>query len=143
MPFAYWATSTSTGIASIASSPKHTAARAARLLLDIRTAGGRGADRAPDHAGDRDQREHVRQRLEERPPLVAVRRRQPVGERTREAEEQRRTPGREWTPLAEDERSQADEAGTRGHLLVEGVHEADREVGAAHCSDCAGGDDSD
>src|SRR2546423_4036738 len=135
MPFAYWATSTSTGIASTASSPKNTAALPARLLLDIRTAGSRRADRAADHAGDRDQREQVRQRLEERAPLIAVRRRQPVGERARESEQQRRAPRRERAPLAEDERGEADEAGARGHLLVEGVHEADREIGAAHRSD--------
>src|SRR2546430_15688993 len=127
MPFAYWATSTSTGIASTASSPKNTAARPARLLLDIRTAGSRGADRAPDHAGDRDQREQVRQRLEQRAPLIAVRRRQPVRERAPESEEQRRAPRREPAPPADDARGQADEIRARGHLLGSGRLEADVE----------------
>src|SRR5207245_2046527 len=60
------ATAMAAGIASTASVPKMIAAMRAGLLLDIRTAvGGRG-HRPPDHAGDRDERENVREGLEER-----------------------------------------------------------------------------
>src|SRR4051794_27922073 len=131
------------GITSTASRPKTPATRPAPLLLDIWAAGGRRADGAADDAGDRDQRQDVRQGLEERPPLVAVRGREPVGERAREAEEERRHVRREWPPLAEDECSEADEPGAGRHVLVERVHEAEREVRAAHRRDRAGSDDRD
>src|SRR5256885_2203356 len=110
-PCSSCAATTPAGFASTASAPKNPAARAAGLLLDIRPSGGGRPDRAPDHAGDGDERQDVRERLEERAPLVAVRGRQPVGERAREAEEQRGAPRVERLPLAEDERGEADEAG--------------------------------
>src|SRR5689334_2126865 len=97
------AATTAAGIASTASRPANEPTRAVVLLLDIRPACSRRADRAADHSSDRDQRQRVGQRLEERAPLVPVGVRQPVGERAREAEEQRGAVGRERTPLAEDE----------------------------------------
>src|SRR3954453_18468438 len=127
-PFRYCERAMATGIASTANSPKKTATRAApRLLLDIRSAGGGRPDRAPDHAGDGDQRQQVRQCLEERAPLVAVGGRQAVGERAREPEEQGGRVRREGPPFAEHERGEPDEAGACRHVLVERVHEAHRE----------------
>src|SRR5689334_3051222 len=131
-PEMYRDATTPAGIASTPSAPKKTATRAAALLLLIRPPCGSRTDRPADHAGDRDQRQHVRQCREERPPLVAVGVGQPVGERAREPEEERCAPRRERPPLAEDERGEADEALPVRHALVERVHEAERDVCAAH-----------
>src|SRR5436305_11585521 len=82
------AATTPTGIARTASAPSTTAARAAPLLLLIRPARGRRPDRAADHPGHRDDRQYIRQGVEQCAPLVAVRVRQAVRQRAREAEEQ-------------------------------------------------------
>src|SRR6266536_5019724 len=121
------ATSTAAGIVSTPARPKtiESQARALLLLVGPSTRGGR--NRAADHSGDRDQREDVRQRLEERPRRLAVRRRKlDEGERACEAEQQRRSERTEWTPVAEDHRGEGDEAAAAGHRLrsdlVEGMH---------------------
>ena len=91
--------------------------------------------RAPDDAGDRDQRQCVREPLEQRPPLRAVGR-QPVGDRAREAEEHRGAPraeGRQFPKMSAARPIKPAD----GHLLAEGVDEADREVRAAERGDHA------
>src|SRR5207248_9628025 len=49
--------------------------------------------------------------------------------------------GAERSPLAEDQRRERDEAAPGGHVLREGVHEADREEDAAHRGEGSGSDD--
>src|SRR4051794_29268033 len=84
-----------TGPTARASTPTTTEDRANQferrraLLLSIRATDGCGRDRAADEAGHGDQREDVRKGLEERGRRAGVLR-QPVGERRREAEQQRR-----------------------------------------------------
>src|SRR3954454_17493418 len=134
------AAATPAGIARTASAPRATAARAAPLLLLIRPARGRRPDRAADHPGHRDDRQHIRQGVEQCAPLVAVGVRQAVGQRAREAEEQRGAPGRERPPLPEHEGGQPDEAGAARHVLIERVDEPERQVRAAHRRDRAGCD---
>src|SRR5919201_915166 len=132
------ASATAAGSAATASRPARKAPGAAGLLLLVGTANGGGRDRAADDAGDGDQREDVRERVEERAVDVAVVLAQALGERGREAEEERGPKGAEGSPLAEDERGQRDEPAPGGHVLVEGVDEADREVGAAQGGEDAG-----
>src|SRR5581483_7027521 len=142
-PARNWAAATPAGMARTASTPKRIATRAARLLPLIRPARCRRSDGTSDHSRDRDQRQQVRERLEQRPPLLPVGRGQPDRERAREPEEERRAEGRERPPLAEDERGKADEAVPLRHVLVERVVEARREVRAAERGDRAGRDDGD
>src|SRR5262245_64111515 len=101
------------------------------LLLDVWTASGCGAPRAPDHAHEGDEREDVRQGLEEvgggevgREERRAL---EPEGERAREAEEEARAEGAERPPVPEDDGRQGDVAPARGHVLVEGVAEPEGE----------------
>ena len=102
-----------------------------RLLLDVGLAVGFRRNRAADDARDRDQGQHVGKRLEERGGRARVDG-QPVGERGREAEEERRAPGAERPPVAEDHRRERDEAAALRHVLGEAAAEvADREEGAA------------
>src|SRR5262245_24404245 len=80
-----------TGTAATEARPKTTAPQArtfAFLLLRVGTSIRGGRDRAADHAGDRNQRQHVRERLEQRRRAVRVRGK-PVRERRREAEQER------------------------------------------------------
>src|ERR687887_1065558 len=133
-----WASATAAGSAATASRPAASAPGAAGLLLLVGTANGGGRDRAADDAGDGDQRHDVRKGVEERAVDVAVVLAEALGERRREAEEERGAEGAEGAPLAEDERGEGDVAAAGGHVLVEGVDEADREVGAAERGEHAG-----
>src|SRR5437660_12902567 len=106
-----------TGTEATASTPATSAAtarglraRGRLLLLRVRASNRGGGNRAADHSGDRDQRQHVRQGLEERSGRLAVGVRQPQGERAREAEQQRRAEGAERAPVSEDQRGERDEA---------------------------------
>src|ERR1041385_155752 len=90
------------------------------LLLLIRASNGCGRDRTADHACHGDQREDVRQRLEERRRVVGARRKA-VRKRGRETEEQRGAEGPERPPVAEDHCGQCDEAAAGGDVLVERV----------------------
>src|SRR5205823_5040754 len=135
------AAATPAGIAATAKAPTTTPARAA-LLLDIRAAVGGGRRRAADHAGDGDQRQHVREDVEER----RRRRRvdlQPEGDGAREAEEQRRGERARGPPVAEDHRRQRDKAPAVGHVVDERpTSEAVREVDTAERREDAGNDDA-
>ena len=101
-----------------------------------------GRDRAADDTGDRDEREHVRQRVEEERRGAALRevRWKAVAERAREPEQKARSERPERPPVAEDERGEGDEAAAAGDVLVEEVHVSDREVRAAERGEGAGGD---
>src|SRR3954447_1889630 len=110
------------------SSPRKDPTQAAALLLLVRTANRCGPDRAADHTGHRDHGQDVRERVEQRAGGGAVSVREPLGERAREAEQERRRRRSERPPLAEDQRGERDEAPADGHVLVEGADEADREV---------------
>src|SRR3954452_13384285 len=121
------------GTAATEARPRRTAPHArqfAFLLLRVGTSIRRRWNRSSDHSGDGDQREHVWECLEQR----RGRRRvdgQTVSERRREAEEERRIEGAERTPVAEDHRSEGDEAASRRHVVVErAAAEADREIRA-------------
>ena len=95
---------------------------------------GRPARRPLLRAGRHgDQRQHVRQRLEQR-RRRGREHRQPLRERGREAEQQRRHQRAARAPAPEDQRRQRDEALADGHVLRERVHEADREVRAARAA---------
>src|SRR6185436_2444046 len=130
-----WSVSSATAIAAgseaAAMSPTTTEAGALpfaiALPLLVRAADCRRADRAADHAHERDQCEHVRQGREQvrgdvRLPLQRDR------DRAREAEEEAGREGAERVPLAEDDRGEGDVAAAGAHVLVEGAGEADREV---------------
>ena len=54
-----------------------------------------------------------------------------VGERAREPEQEARRGRAEGPPAAEDQRRERDEPAPGGHVLVEGLDEAEREVRAA------------
>src|SRR5579884_3514174 len=126
------------GIAKTARAPR-TAARRPPLLLDIRPAVGGRRDGAPDDARDGDQREDVRQCLEEGRGGAGVDR-QPVGERGREAEEEGGAPGSERAPVAEDHRGERDEPATLGHVLGEApVEKKERQERATECREDARG----
>src|SRR4051812_35802897 len=121
---------TPAGTARIASVPSRTAATAD--LFDVRAANGGGRDRPTDHPRDRDQREDVRQGLEEQ--LVGLPRlhlAEPLGEGAREAEEEGGGEGAERAPPTEDERRERDEPSAGRHVLRERVVEADRQERAA------------
>src|SRR5579862_5324181 len=91
---------TAAGSVATASTPTVIPA-APRLLLDIGAAVGGRRDRTPDHAGNGDQRQDVGQGLEQDRGGARVGR-QPVRERGREAEQERRAPRAERPPVAED-----------------------------------------
>src|SRR4051812_40684141 len=122
------------------SSPKTTESRArsfltrAALLLDVWTANGGGRDRPADHAGDRDQGQHVGQGVEDDRYRAALGEvvGQSIAERAREAEKQTGRKGAERPPLAEDQGGECDEAPAPGDVLVERVHETERKIRAAH-----------
>src|SRR5918911_669022 len=133
-----WASATPAGSAATASRPAATAQGAAGLLLLVGTANGGRRDRAADDAGDGDQREHVRERVEERAVDVPVVLAEALRERRREPEQKGGPEGAERPPLAEDERGERDEAPAGGHVLVEGVHEPDRQVRPAERGEDAG-----
>src|SRR4029453_3513870 len=78
------------------------------LLLDVRAANGSGRSGTADHARDGDQGDDVRKRLEERRGRLRVHR-QPVRDRGRQPEEERRSERAEGTPVPEDERRERDE----------------------------------
>src|SRR5205823_1371982 len=97
------ATAIAAGSAATAASPSANASRASGLLLLVGAANRCRRDRAADHSCDRNQREDVRERLEEdgvrRPVGNAA---EPLRERAREAEEERSTESAERPPLPED-----------------------------------------
>ena len=95
---------------------------------------------AADHAGDGDQRQHVRKGLEEDGAGVGVRRRGGTRARSRQPNSIAARERAERPPVAEDERGERDEAAAGGHVLVERVDEADREVRAAERGEHAGDD---
>src|SRR4051794_35265592 len=138
----YRATATATGIASTATRPNTTARDGRPLLLCVRAANSCGRDGAADHAGDRDEGQDVRQRLEEHGRGVGVRR-ETEREGRRRAEENRGCVRAEGPPVAEDDRSERDEAASRRHVLAERADEADREVRAAERRENPGDDDRD
>src|SRR5262249_39860339 len=113
------------------------------LLLTVWTAIRSRRDRAADHAGDGDQRQDIRERLEEQRRRAALREigRQAVAERAREPEQQACGVGAERPPVAEDDRGDRDEPPPARQVLVEEADVADREVRAAERRECAGGDD--
>ena len=63
-----------------------------------------------------------------------------VGEGAREAEQETGDRGAERPPVPEDERGEGDEPAPGGHVGVERVHEAEREVRAAGRGEHAGDD---
>src|SRR4051794_15143334 len=130
------------GTARIASVPSRTAATAD--LFDVRAANGGGRYRPADDPRDGDQREDVRQGLEEQ--LVRLPRLdepEPLRQRAREAEEERGGESSYRSPATEDQRGECDEAATGGHVLRERVVEADREERAAERREHPGQDHGD
>src|SRR5206468_10366262 len=83
-----------------------------------------------DHARDRNERQDVREGLEQDGRRVGVGG-EPERERGGRAEEERSSERAERAPVAEDERGERDEATTRGHVLVERADEADRQIRTA------------
>src|SRR5919204_980583 len=112
---------TAAGSTSTPSSAKKTDANARPLLLDVWTANGSRWDRTTDDADDGDQRQQVRERLEQ----VAVRlppdMLEAELERRREAEQERGGEGAERAPVPEDERGEADEPSAGRDVLRERV----------------------
>src|SRR4051812_45477038 len=135
-------TTTATGTAATARRPRRTANEARWLLLRVRAATGGGRNRAADHTGDRDERQDVRQRLEDYRRRVGVRG-EPEREGRRRAEEHGGRIGAERAPVAEDHGGKRDESATVRHALVERADEADREVRAAERGEDAGHDNRD
>src|SRR5262249_26832986 len=113
------------------------------LLLTVRTAIRSRWDRAADHAGDGDQRQDVRERLEEQRRRAAFREvgGQAGAECGRQAEEHAGRVGAEWPPVAEDDRGDRDEAAAAGNTLVEEADVPDREIHSAERRQRAGQDD--
>src|SRR3954451_1414563 len=114
------------GTARIASVPSRTAATAD--LFDVRAANGGGRYRPADDPRDGDQREDVRQGLEQQ--LVGLPRlhlAEPLGERAREPEQKGGGEGAERAPATEDERRERDEPSAGRHVLGERVVEPDRQ----------------
>src|SRR5437588_5014631 len=126
------ASATAAGSAATARRPAASAAVAAGLLLRVGAANSGGRDRAADDARHGDQREDVGQGLEEgavvRPALDVL---EPGSDGAREAEQERGPEGAERPPPAEDQRREGDEPAPGGHVLAEGVDEADREEDAS------------
>src|SRR5206468_4572593 len=89
--------------------------RAPTLLLGVRASDGRGRNAAADHTGDCDQREHIREGVEEKRRCAALLEvgGQPVSERAREPEEKAGGKRTERPPVAEDQRRDGDEATAR------------------------------
>src|SRR4051794_28209245 len=135
-------TTTAAGTTTVATRPRTTASDARWLLLDVGAANSCRWDRAADHAGDGDQRQDVRKRLEEYRRRVGVRG-EAERERGRRAEEDRRRIRAERPPVPEDHGGERDEAAPVRHALVERAEEADREVGAAERGEDPRNDDRD
>src|ERR671935_89112 len=99
------------GSAATASRPARSAAAAAGLLLCVGAANGGGRDRAADDARDGDQRQDVRQNLEEgavvRPGVDEL---EPRSNCARETEQEGGTEGAERPPATEDQGRERDEA---------------------------------
>src|SRR5436189_2627062 len=125
-PTVWRESTTATGTAAAAASPSRSASEARWLLLRIRPPHRGRRDRAADHAGDGDEREHVRQRLEQHRRGVRIDGKA-ERERGRSAEEHRRGIGTERTPVAEDDGCERDEPTAVRHALVERADEADRQ----------------
>src|ERR671937_1786979 len=127
-----YATSTAAGIVATPASPTSTATQARRLLLRVRATTRCGRNRAADHSGHRDQREDIRDDLEERQRTRPRRRLlEPKCKRLRKPEEQRRGESAERSPVAEDQGSEADETAAAGHVLRKRSHVANGEVRAS------------
>src|SRR5581483_4079294 len=140
IPAVRCATAIAPGTAATPTRPSTTATEARWLLLRVGASNGGGRGRAADDAGDGDQRQHVRERLEEDGGGVGVRR-EPERQRGRRTEEDRRSVCAEGAPVPEDDRGERDEAAAVRHALVEGADEPDREVCAAEGGEDAGRDD--
>src|SRR3954451_88152 len=123
-------TSTAAGKTSRPRTASTSATHERLLLLDVGAASGGGRGCTADDARDGDQRQHVRQRLEEhrrrRPRLL-----EPERECRRAAEQERRCERSERTPVTEDDRGERDEAASCRHVLAERAEVADRQVRAA------------
>src|SRR4051794_11675623 len=112
------------------------------LLLRVRAANSSGWDRTADDAGDGDQGQDVRQRLEEHLGGIRIRC-EAERQRGRRAEEDRRRVGAERPPVAEDDCGERDEAAAGRHVLLERADVADRQIGTAERREDAGDDDCD
>src|SRR4051812_124676 len=130
-------TTTPAGTASTATPPSSAARDARWLLLRVRPANSCWWNRAPDDACDGDERQDVRECLEEHSGRVGVRG-EPERECGRHAEEQGGRKRAEGAPVPEDQRGERDEPATRGHVLVERAHEADCEIRTAEGCEHAG-----
>src|SRR5262245_27938795 len=109
------------------------------LLLDVWATNGGWRNRTADDPGHGDQRQKIRERLEERAVLrPGVHVLQLRRERAREPEQQRCAESPERTPVSEDERGECDESPPGGQVLREAADEPDREVGAAERGERAG-----
>src|SRR3954471_3836544 len=124
MPVDRRETSTATGSVSRPRSARINATHARALLLDVGAASGCRRGCTADHGGDGDQREDVRQRLEEDgrsgPRLL-----EPERERRRAAEQERGGERAERTPVSEDDRGERDEPTAGRHVLAERAEVAD------------------
>src|SRR5262245_23357599 len=99
------------------------------LLLAIGATNGGGWDRAADHAGDGDQREDVRESLEQRGDRRRVLLHR-TGERAREPEQETRSGSADGSPVSEDQGSERDEAAACGEVRGE-AQDREREVRSA------------
>src|SRR4029450_10853078 len=131
------------GIVASAASPTSTEKPALQLigrslLLLVRPANGGGWYRAADHSRDRDQRQDIRQGLEQQRRLPRVLRKR-AGERTGKPEQQGGPHGSERLPHPEDQCGESDEAPADRHVLAERADEAEREVSAAGSRQNTGG----
>src|SRR5437588_8231449 len=79
------------------------------LLLLVGAADGRRWNRAADHTCYGNERQYIRERLEQRPGGGAIGVRQSERKRAREAEQKRRAKGPERPPAAEDQGCERDE----------------------------------
>src|SRR3972149_4006901 len=115
----------------------------ATLLLDVRTAIRSRRDRASPPPSHDDQRDHVRERPEERRPrgVLPVRSGQPEREGLREPEDEAGGKRAERPPPTEDDGGQRDEAAAGGQVLVERMRDSVREVHAAETRERTGEDD--
>src|SRR3954466_2186668 len=110
------------------------------LLLRVRPSNSCGADRAADHADERDERERVREGREEVRGDVGLALERDR-DRAREAEQEPGAERPERVPLAEDDRGERNESAPCAHVLVERAGEPDREVRAAEGREHPGEDD--
>src|SRR5438128_9644975 len=120
------------GIVATPARPSTTATQARRLLLCVRATTCSWRNRAADDPGDGDQRQNVRQRLEQDGGIRPRRRlRHAERQRGREPEQKRCRECSERPPVAEDQRRETDEAAPRGHVLVERADIAEGQGGPA------------